>query len=351
MRIKVIFTGGTIGSAAGAGGVIATAGPAAGRLLLANFFKNAPAALQNGTTFDTAEPYTALSEDLTVEHWNTLLAFLKGIDFKEYNGIIITHGTDTLAYTANLLAMALAGVHIPVLILGSNYVLSDEGADGNLNFEAAVNHIKNGGGAGVFAISNGVFHLGSRVLQCRPFTDDFASVNAAPYGAYANGSFTKNPNGENPTEDQLAAICGRTPLLYNLPNLKANVQVIVPHVGLQYGGSPPDRDIKAVLHGLYHSSTACVGNVASPTASSILTLVKRCSERGTALFIAPFKAGMLAAGARYETTDILMKEGVRFCCDMSFENAYVKLLLAAALYETPDDMEVFINTPLFFEQV
>lgn len=350
MRIKVLFTGGTIGSATGPGAVISTAGPAAGRLLLANFFERAGDEFK-GVEFDTAEPYTCLSEDLTVAHWNKLLAALREIDFAAYDGVIITHGTDTLAYTANLLSAALGGVGIPVMLLGSNYVLSDERADGNLNFLTAVRMIKAGETPGVFAISQGNVFLGSRVQQCRPFTDEFSSVNGVNFAVGIENNITYINHPQNPTPEMLRARTnGAPPILQTLGELRANVLVYQPYVGLEYGDLPQDRDLKAVLHGLYHSSTACVGSGA-PEKSSILTLSQKCEERGIALFIAPFKADMLADGARYETTDILMNRGVGFCCDMSFEMAYAKLLCACALTNAGDEMQKFMDTPLFFEQL
>ena len=66
------------------------------------------------------EPLSILSENLTVDHWNRLLDTLRPV-LREgraaYEGIILTHGTDTLAYTAALLDQLLAGTPLPVATL------------------------------------------------------------------------------------------------------------------------------------------------------------------------------------------------------------------------------------------
>ena len=36
----------------------------------------------------------------------------------EYSGIVITHGTDTMAYTASVLSFMLRGIPIPVVLTG-----------------------------------------------------------------------------------------------------------------------------------------------------------------------------------------------------------------------------------------
>ena len=85
MNIAVVFTGGTIGSKAD-GGVIAPGMP--NRKLLSVCPKYVKA--------DIYEPYTSLSEYLTGEHINKLVLQIKELLKKNYDGIIITHGTDTM---------------------------------------------------------------------------------------------------------------------------------------------------------------------------------------------------------------------------------------------------------------
>ena len=47
----------------------------------------------------------------------------------EYDGIVVIHGTDTLAYTSSMLSFMLQNIHIPVVITGSQLSISNPVAD------------------------------------------------------------------------------------------------------------------------------------------------------------------------------------------------------------------------------
>lgn len=59
----------------------------------------------------------------------------------DYDGIVVSHGTDTMAYTASMLAFMLKNINIPVVLTGSqvpiNVVLSDAHDNLRLAFAAA----------------------------------------------------------------------------------------------------------------------------------------------------------------------------------------------------------------------
>ena len=52
----------------------------------------------------------------------------------DYDGIIITHGTDTMAYTAAALSVMLRNVPVPVILTGSQLSVDEEGTDASVNF-------------------------------------------------------------------------------------------------------------------------------------------------------------------------------------------------------------------------
>lgn len=57
----------------------------------------------------------------------------------EYDGFVITHGTNTMAYTASALTLALGkGLKKPVVLTGSQLPLTEYGNDARFNFENAV---------------------------------------------------------------------------------------------------------------------------------------------------------------------------------------------------------------------
>ena len=139
MNIAVIFTGGTIGSSIQQN-YVSTDSQMPYRLLE---MYNESQAKDNPDFphFITVEPYTTLSEYMNGSHLNLLIASVREQLAQEIDGIIVTHGTDTLPFTAAALGMCFAYARIPILLVSSNYILDDPRANGLTNFTAAVDYI------------------------------------------------------------------------------------------------------------------------------------------------------------------------------------------------------------------
>lgn len=82
------------------------------------------------------------SVNVNPKHWKRLARIIEDIHLnrnRSYDGIIITHGTDTMAYTAGAVALALGrGLQIPIVFTGSQKPLITEGTDAKSNLENAV---------------------------------------------------------------------------------------------------------------------------------------------------------------------------------------------------------------------
>ena len=74
-------------------------------------------------------------------HLNLLISCIREQLTKDIDGIIVTHGTDTLPFTAAALGMCFAYAKVPILLVSSNYILDDPRANGLTNFTAAVDYI------------------------------------------------------------------------------------------------------------------------------------------------------------------------------------------------------------------
>ena len=96
----------------------------------------------DNTEFATLNPYTILSENLSSEHLNILTDTVVS-NIALYDGIIVTHGSDTLQYSASALAYAVGCESVPVVLVSSNFPLEDERANGIYNFIGAVEFINN----------------------------------------------------------------------------------------------------------------------------------------------------------------------------------------------------------------
>ena len=88
------------------------------------------------------------SANIFPEDW-ARLAELIGKRSGEYHGITGIHGTDTLAYTASMLAFMLQNISIPVVVTGSQLSIADPVADAMENCRCGI-HMAASGCPGVF---------------------------------------------------------------------------------------------------------------------------------------------------------------------------------------------------------
>lgn len=104
-----------------------------------------------------------------------------------YDGIVITHGTDTMGYTASALTYMLQGVEIPVVLTGSQLPIAHPLSDGYENLRCAF-AMAASGVPGVFVAFDRKVMLGARAVKVRTTGfNAFESVNY-PYVAEVSGS-------------------------------------------------------------------------------------------------------------------------------------------------------------------
>lgn len=72
------------------------------------------------------------SSDINRNHWKELSEQIDG-NFKDYDGFVILHGTDTMAYTASALSFALQNITKPVILTGSQVPMSNIRSDARRN--------------------------------------------------------------------------------------------------------------------------------------------------------------------------------------------------------------------------
>lgn len=330
-KILLILTGGTICSFADSSGERVSDTKKAETLIVSNFRESdSEYRSEERVFFDARFPLDILSENMTAAHWNTLVNALKSYSFDDYDGVIILHGTDTLAYTASLLSLLLAGIKIPVFLISSQLPIYMKEANGNENFRAAAELIANGIAPNVYAIYrnsetiNGketkttYLHYAAHLLQCASHSDNFYSQDMMPTEAWR----TAKPCGYE----------GEMPL-YSINSLSSGVLRLEPYVGIDYSHYRLKR-VNAVLHGTYHSCTAAARVYKDGTkrpdkksSHSLLWLIAKCKRRGIPLFLSPCDKNAYD----YETTGELLRNGAKAIYGMTDEMTYAKLLVGVSL--------------------
>ena len=116
------------------------------------------------------------SSNIQPEEWQTIARRV----FEQrsaYDGIVITHGTDTMAYTASILSFMLRGISIPVVLTGAQLPMTHPLSDGMENLRTAL-AMAASGVAGVFLAFDRKVILGCRAVKTRTTDfDAFESVN------------------------------------------------------------------------------------------------------------------------------------------------------------------------------
>jgi len=82
-------------------------------------------------------PFVFDSAELNFQHWQKLAAIIRA-HLPGTQGVVITHGTDTLAYTASALSYMLHNVPVPVILTGAQKPLSELRSDARNNLINAV---------------------------------------------------------------------------------------------------------------------------------------------------------------------------------------------------------------------
>ncbi|MCR4727442.1 MAG: asparaginase [Lachnospiraceae bacterium] len=116
------------------------------------------------------------SANIFPEDWSALAKRISDVR-NGYDGIVVIHGTDTLAYTSSMLSFMLRNINIPVVITGSQLSITNPVADAMENCRCAI-HMAASKIPGVFVAFNRKVMLGCRVSKVRSLSfDAFDSIN------------------------------------------------------------------------------------------------------------------------------------------------------------------------------
>lgn len=308
MKILIIFTGGTIGSSSN--GEYISPNSENEKVLLKMYKKECG----NYADFEISEPYYALSENNTGKTIEHLIAAVCNTPKEDYSGIIITHGTDTLQYSAAALSYALGNSCKPVMFVSSNYVLTDKKANGLSNFSAAVDFIEKEYGNGVFVpyknSDNKVYiHRAGRLLQHSELSDDIFSIKNQYYGSYNGNTFIKNPD-FNEKEDEINPF-GRI----QLSEFSREIKVFNAYVGNEY--PQINETTKSVLIKTYHSGTICTDN------SSFKKFAETIKNKKIPCYICGADNREI-----YESAKVFADYGITVLPPAAFISQYIKLWIS-----------------------
>lgn len=168
-KILLISTGGTIASIKTEKGLL----PAIGSKELLSFFN---IEIDN-VKLETLDLINIDSTDIRVENW-ILIAKTIEDNYDKFDGFVITHGTDTLAYTAAALSYLIQNSKKPIVLTGAQKSISNEITDAKLNLVDSINYAIDEKSNNVVIVFNGKVISGTRGRKEKTKSyDAFSSLN------------------------------------------------------------------------------------------------------------------------------------------------------------------------------
>ncbi len=153
--------------------------------------------LQNIVNIKLRSVFQMMSEDMEPYHWMTLAKKIEDEIEAGTDGIIITHGTDTMHYTSAVLSLMVQNSPIPILIVGSQRSSDRGSSDAAMNLLCAAQFIAKSDFSGIAICMHGsaedkfcYVHQGVHVRKMHTSRRDaFKSIDVLPYAkAEADGT-------------------------------------------------------------------------------------------------------------------------------------------------------------------
>ena len=308
-RLMMISTGGTIASKIDyrTGGVKA--------ILTADELYKAIPELRSIARIDTQVLFNEYSENLKQEHWSKIAKAVYEKSKQGYDGIIITHGTDTMHYTSAALSFALR-LKIPIVLVGAQRSSDRPSSDAASNLIASSIFASKSKYSGVFIAMHDnmsddkvAIHIGTRVRKNHTSRRDaFRSIGIKPF-AYVNlddNSITYNYELDtNAKEEFKPEFDDRVALLKYYPNMDPRILINLVDVGY--------KGIIIEGTGLGHVGKHMFNGIEYAIKNGVIVcMASQCINGRVRMTV-------------YETGRDLLRLGVIPLEDMLAEVAYVKL--------------------------
>jgi len=290
------------------------------------------------------------STNMTPNDWERLIFRIKKAQDEEgYDGVAIVHGTDTLAYTATALSLALhgktpqvSGLRIPICITGAQNPIYEPGGDGKFNLEnlfRVINKAIQQGVADVLVNFWDKVLLGSRVLKVSEKNfDAFDSPAFPPVGVIDSrgirlqaGLLRKRVDAQE--KMNIAPKFGRGVISFELtPGIDPNILL----------GFVTQGGISALI-----LKSLGEGNICNEGQYNLLPTIRQASkEYMTPIFITTKFVGGTTGEAHYETGYEAIQAGAIPCFDHTDVAIDVKVrwLIGNGLCSTIDEYKKAMTT-------
>jgi aspartyl-tRNA(Asn)/glutamyl-tRNA(Gln) amidotransferase subunit B len=274
--------------------------------------------------FEEGELGRILSEEITPLDWARLLL---GLDERlrggRASGIVVTHGTDTLAYTASLVFWLFPRPPVPIVFAASLQPAGREGSDAIPTLRKAI-QVAAESAPGVYVV------FGGRVLS--PVNLKFERMAA---DGFRNWNMSRPCHAGAPLFDELALGTDRESLKSRLEAAINSTLILRVYPGMRADHiiDLMDRGVRNFVLELYDTGTANLRD--SPYSLRRALIAAR--EKGVSFFCTSQQEGIVDL-SRYATAHELWREGAIPMGPLATESAWTKLVACSAFSDTPEEL-------------
>ncbi|MBQ6083642.1 MAG: type I asparaginase [Bacteroidales bacterium] len=330
--ILVLYTGGTIGM---------MKDPKTGSLVpfdFGNIYEHLPVLRNLDYDIDFYSFKNLIdSSNMTPEFWIELAEKIEEC-YNDYEGFVVLHGSDTMAYSASALSFMLENLAKPVVFTGSQLPMGMVRSDGRENFITSI-EIAASKTNGVPSAPEVCIFFENQLLRGNRAT----KFNAENFNAFSSGNYPTLADVGikiKYNREYIAKPSGEKLIVHKKFNPNVGILKLFPGITHDFvKHSLETRGLKGIIMETFGSGNA-------PTTEWFIEDLSKAIKKGLIIYnVTQCKSGSVEMG-RYETSLNLDKIGVISGYDITTESALAKMMYLLGEGYSHEDVKKYLQTPL-----
>ena len=276
------------------------------------------------------------STNITPAHWLTIAEAIRE-SYDAFDGFVIAHGTDTMAYTAAALSYLIQGSPKPIILTGAQKPILFENTDSKANltdaFRCAVSDL-----CGVMIVFNGRVILGTRARKTRTTSlQAFSSINYPLLAVLQNGFLM----------EYIRPACYGRPVFYDRLNERVGLLKMT-----------PGADCGLLSYLLSHNDAVIiesygVGGLPSYQGSGFFDVIRDAIRGGGKTIVMTTQVQNEGSNLAVYDVGFHLKNDLHLleAYDMTTEAALAKLMWILGQTSRPDEIRRLFCTPVAYDML
>lgn len=265
------------------------------------------------------------SSRMKVGEWN-MIGKIIADHYDAYDGFVILHGTDTMAYTASALSFMLKNLNKPVILTGSQIPLCEVRSDGRDNLITSLIIAGSGKVREVCIYFGGLLLRGNRATKYS--ADGMQAFQSPNYPSLASAGISIQYH-----DAAFRNISTGSFQYIPFVNVPIGVIKVFPGIRFDLFSSIIDEKLKGVVIETFGS-----GNIPDDR-EVLLPILEKAKKSGTVLIVCSQCPQATVDMSAYETGNLLRRAGAVSGRDMTTEAAVAKLYYLFSVYDNVEQIK------------